>query len=167
MSWAAVAILGLVTLQRLFELWLSDRNTRRLLAHGAEEHGRGHYPAMIALHAAWLAALWVLAPGRAVSLPLVALYLLVQLGRAWAVASLGEHWTTRIIVLPGAPLVRRGPYRFVRHPNYVIVSAEIALLPLVFGLSALALVFTLLNGAILWVRIRAENKALAASARRS
>lgn len=162
-----VAILALVTLQRLFELWLSGRNTRRLLARGAREHGRGHYPAMIALHSAWLAALWWLAPGRAVNLPLLAFYVLVQLARAWAVGSLGERWTTRIIVLPAAPLVVRGPYCFVRHPNYIIVSLEIALLPLVFGLVELALLFTLLNAAMLRVRIGAENKALASAGRRS
>lgn len=162
-----IAILALVTAQRLFELWLSDRNTRRLIARGAREHGRGHYPAMIALHAAWLAALWWLAPGRPVTVPLLILYLLVQLARAWAVGSLGERWTTRIIVLADAPLVNRGPYRFVRHPNYVIVTLEVALLPLVFGLWALALLFTFLNAAMLWVRVRAENKALASAARRS
>lgn len=159
-----IAILGLVTLQRALELWLSDRNTRRLLARGALEHGRGHYPAMIILHAAWLAALWLLAPGREVSFPLLVAYLLLQLGRAWAIATLGERWTTRIIVLPGAPLVKRGPYRFVRHPNYVIVTLEVALLPLLFGLWPLALLFSILNAAILWVRIRCENKALASAA---
>ena len=163
----AVVILALVTLQRLYELSLSSRNTRRLRALGAVEHGRGHYPAMIALHAAWLALLWWFAPGRLVNLPLLSLYLLVQLARAWAVASLGERWTTRIIVLPEAPLVRRGPYRFIRHPNYVIVSLEIALLPLLFGLWPLALIFSLLNFAMLRVRIRAENKALASASRGS
>lgn len=161
-----IAILALVTAQRLFELWLSSRNTRRLLARGAREHGRGHYPAMIALHASWLGALWWFAPGRPVSVPLLALYLLVQLARAWAVGSLGERWTTRIIVLPAAPLVKRGPYRFVRHPNYAIVTLELVLLPLVFGLWALALLSTVLNAAMLWVRIRSENKALASAARR-
>lgn len=160
MSWLAVAILGLVTLQRLLELGLSGRNTRRLLDRGAVEHGRGHYPAMIALHVAWLAALWLAAPGRQVNVPLLILYLLVQALRAWTLASLGERWTTRIIVLAGAPLVKRGPYRFISHPNYVIVSLEVALLPLVFGLVEMALVFSLLNAVMLWVRIRAENRAL-------
>ena len=160
MTWLGIGILALVTVQRLTELILANRNTRRLTALGGKEFGRGHYPAMIALHVAWLGSLWLIAPGRAVSLWLLALYLIVQLGRVWAVASLGERWTTRIIVLPGAPLVRRGPYRFVRHPNYIVVSLEIALLPLVFGLWLHALIFTLLNAAMLAVRIRAENNAL-------
>jgi methyltransferase len=160
LTWPEIGILALVTVQRLGELILANRNTRRLLALGAKEFGRGHYPAMIALHVAWLGSLWLIAPGRAVNALLLALYLIVQLGRVWAVASLGDRWTTRIIVLPGAPLVRRGPYRFVRHPNYIVVSLEIALLPLVFGLWLQALIFTLLNAAMLAVRIRAENNAL-------
>lgn len=153
-------ILALVTLQRLGELWLSNRNTRRLLAYGAVEHGSGHYAVLVAVHAAWLMSLWWLAPGRPLQWLPLALYLLVQLARAWVIASLGRRWTTRIIVLPGAPLVRRGPYRFVEHPNYIVVALEIALLPLVFGLVELALLFTLLNGLLLAVRIRAENEAL-------
>ncbi len=161
MIWPAVAILGFVTLQRLFELWLSNRNTRRLLARGAEEHGRGHYPLLIALHVAWIATLWWLAPGRPVNVPLLVVYLLLQLGRAWAIATLGERWTTRIIILPAAPLVRSGPYRFVPHPNYLVVTLEIAVLPLVFGLWIVALVFTVLNAVVLAIRIRSENRALA------
>ena len=157
---AAVVILGFVTLQRLAELPLARRNTRQLIADGAREHGAGHYPLLVALHVAWLAALWWWAPGRPVNLPVLALFALLQLGRLWVLATLGRRWTTRIIVLPGAPLVRRGPYRFVDHPNYIVVALEIAILPLVFGLVELALVFSLLNGAILFVRIRSENRAL-------
>ena len=160
MTWLAIAILGLVTLQRLAELWLSRRNTRRLLEKGAVERGAGHYPLIVALHTAWLAALWWWAPGRAVNLPLLLVFALLQAGRIWVIATLGRRWTTRIIVLPGAPLVRSGPYRFANHPNYWIVAAEIAVLPLVFGLWAVALVFTLLNAAVLAVRIRAEKSAL-------
>ena len=160
MSWA-IAILAFVTLQRLAELWLSSRNTRALLAEGASEHGRAHYPLIVAVHAAWLAALWWLAPGRPIAWPLVAAFALLQLARVWVIASLGRRWTTRIIILPGAPLVRRGPYRFVRHPNYAIVAAEIALLPLAFGLAAVALLFSALNALVLWVRISAEERALA------
>ena len=160
MIWPGVAILAWVTLQRLFELWLSNRNTRRLLARGAEEHGRSHYPLLIALHVAWIATLWWLAPGRPVNVPLFVVYVLLQLGRAWAIATLGEHWTTRIIILPGAALIRTGPYRFVPHPNYLVVTLEIAVLPLVFGLLDVALAFSAANAIILWVRIRAENTAL-------
>ena len=160
MSWAVIAILGFVTLQRLAELRLAERNSRRLLADGAVEHAAGHYPFLVALHMAWLAALWWWAPGRPINLALLALFALLQLGRVWVIATLGKRWTTRIIVKPGAPLVRSGPYRFLDHPNYAIVTAEIAVLPLVFGLVGIAIVFSLLNAIILWVRIRAENQAL-------
>ena len=157
----SVAILALVTLQRLGELWLSNRNTRRLLAEGAREYGAAHYPLIVALHLLWLAALWWLAPGRGVDWVWLVLFVLLQLGRIWVIASLGPRWTTRIIVLPGSPLVRRGPYRFLDHPNYLIVAGEIAVLPLVFGLWQVAAVFSVLNAAVLWVRIRAEDRALA------
>ena len=160
MSWA-IAILAFVTLQRLGELALSRRNTRALLARGAEEHGSGHYPLVVAVHAGWLAALWWLAPGRAVEWALIGAFALLQLARIWVIASLGPRWTTRILILPGSPLVSGGPYRWVRHPNYIIVALEIAVLPLAFGLSAVALVFTALNASVLAIRIRAENKALA------
>jgi len=156
----SIVILALVTLQRLFELWLSNRNTARLLARGAREYGRSHYPLIVAVHALWLASLWWLAPGRPADAFWLAIYVLLQLARIWVLATLGPRWTTRIIVLPQVPLVRRGPYRFVDHPNYVVVIGEIAVLPLVFGLWQLALIFSLLNGAVLWVRIRAENRAL-------
>ena len=155
-----VAILAFVTLQRLAELILSQRNTRRLLADGASEHGAAHYPLLVALHAAWLGALWWWAPGRPVSLPLLAVFVLLQLGRLWVIATLGPRWTTRIIVKPGAPLVRAGPYRFVDHPNYLVVALEIAVLPLAFGLVATALIFSALNAAFLSVRIGVENDAL-------
>lgn len=160
MSWLPIAILGFVTLQRLAELFLAERNTRRLRAAGAQEHGSGHYPLLVGLHVAWLAALWWSAPVRPIEPPLLALFILLQLGRVWVIAALGRRWTTRIIVKPGAPLVRSGPYRFVNHPNYVIVALEIAVLPLVFGLIELALLFSLLNAVILAIRIRAENRAL-------
>jgi methyltransferase len=156
-----ILILALVTLQRLGELWLSKRNTARLLTKGAREHSRGHYPLIVAVHAAWLAALWLLALPRPVDGFWLAMFVLIELARIWVLASLGPRWTTRIIVLPGEPLVRRGPYRFVNHPNYLVVVAEIATLPLVFGLWQVALIFSGLNAAILAVRIRAENAALA------
>jgi methyltransferase len=155
-----LVILALVTLQRVGELWLSNRNTRRLLAQGAVEHGRAHYPLIVTVHAAWLAVLWWLAPGRPVEFLWLAIYVLLQIARVWVLATLGPRWTTRIIVLPGAPLVKAGPYRFVSHPNYVVVAAEIAVLPLVFGLWQVALIFSALNAAILAIRIRAENRAL-------
>jgi methyltransferase len=160
MTSAAIIILSLVTAQRLAELLLARRNTAVLLARGAEEHGRAHYPLIVILHAAWLGVLWLLAPGRSISWPLIAIFVLLQAARVWVIATLGERWTTKIIVVPGAPLVRRGPFRFVDHPNYLVVAAEIAVLPLAFGLVEVALVFTLLNAAVLAIRIRTENRAL-------
>jgi methyltransferase len=149
-----------VTLQRLAELALSRRNTRALLARGAVEIAPGHYPAIVALHAAWLLGLWVLAPIREPSLALLAVFGLLQIGRGWVLATLRERWTTRIIVLPEAPMVQSGPYRFLAHPNYAVVAGEILVLPLAFGLVAFALVFTALNALMLWVRVRAEDRAL-------
>jgi methyltransferase len=157
----AILILALVTLQRVGELWLSNRNTQRLLAQGAIEHGRAHYPLIVAVHAAWLATLWWLAPGQPVEALWLAFYVLLQVARIWVLVTLGPRWTTRIIVLPSAPLVKAGPYRFVSHPNYVVVAGEIAVLPLVFGLWPVALIFSALNAAILAIRIREENRALA------
>jgi methyltransferase len=155
-----IVILALVTLQRLGELWLSNRNTRRLLASGAHEVGAAHYPLIVAVHVLWLGALWWLAPQRPIDGFWLAIFVLLEVARIWVVATLGKRWTTRIIVLPGAPLVSRGPYRWVAHPNYLVVVGEIAALPLAFGLWQVALVFTVLNAAVLAVRIRAENRAL-------
>jgi methyltransferase len=153
-------ILALVTLERLFELWLANRNTRRLLQQGAREHGSGHYPVIVALHVLWLGSLWWLARSRPADGFWLAIFVLLELARLWVLTTLGPRWTTRIIVLPNAPLVRRGPYRFVNHPNYWVVIGEIAVLPLVFGLWQVALIFTLLNAAVLAIRIREENRAL-------
>ena len=161
MSWPAYLVLALVTLQRVGELWLAERNTRRLLEKGAHEVGRGHYPFIVAIHAGWLVALWLLGPGPPIHVWPLVLYIALQAARIWVIATLGERWTTRIIVLPGAPLVRRGPYRWLDHPNYLIVAAEIAVLPLVFGLPVVAAFFSVLNAIAIWVRIREENRALA------
>ena len=152
----------LVALQRLAELGYARRNARRLLAAGGVEHGAGHYPLFVALHGAWLAALFVLVPAEApADWGLLGLYGLLQLGRLWAIASLGGRWTTRVIVVPGAPLVTRGPYRFLRHPNYLVVALEIPVLPLAFGAWQIALGFGLANLALLARRIRIEERALA------
>ncbi|MCH8002165.1 MAG: hypothetical protein IIA34_10980 [Proteobacteria bacterium] len=152
----------LVALQRLAELGYARRNARRLLAAGGVEHGAGHYPLFVALHGAWLAALFVLVPAEApADWGLLGLYGLLQLGRLWVIASLGGRWTTRVIVVPGAPLVTRGPYRFLRHPNYLVVALEIPILPLAFGAWQIALGFGLANLALLAHRIRVEERALA------
>ncbi|MEN3976032.1 isoprenylcysteine carboxylmethyltransferase family protein [Emcibacter sp. SYSU 3D8] len=157
----AVGVLVFVTLQRLGELVLARRNTARLLAQGAVEVAPGHYPLIVLMHGAWLAGLWWLAPDTPVNLAWLAVFAALQLLRVWVLVTLGPRWTTRIIVLPGAPLVRRGPYRFLSHPNYCVVAGEIMVLPLVFGLGWYGVVFTLLNAAVLTIRIRAENRALA------
>jgi len=154
------AILAFVSIQRLAELLISARNTRALEGRGAFEIGRSHYPAMVLLHASWLIVLWVSVAGRAVNLPLLAVFAVLQLLRLWVLATLGTRWTTRIIVLPGAPLVSGGPYRLMRHPNYAVVVGEIAVLPLMFGLIGIAILFSLLNAAMLWVRLRVEHRAL-------
>lgn len=154
-------VLVLVAAERLGELWLARRNTTRLVAKGAVEHGRGHYPAIVALHAAWLAALALgVPPETPPQWTLLGLFLILQAARAWVIASLGPRWTTRVIVLPGAPLVRRGPYRFMKHPNYLIVALEIACLPLAFGAWEIALGFSLLNALVLAWRLRVEAAAL-------
>jgi methyltransferase len=155
-----VIILLAVTLQRMGELWLSNRNERRLLARGAHEVGASHYAPIVAIHVLWLVVLWWLAPGRPVDGFWLAMFVLLELARIWVLTSLGPRWTTRIIILSGEPLVVRGPYRWVNHPNYLVVVGEIAVLPLVFGLWQVALIFTLLNAAGLAVRIREENRAL-------
>ncbi|MBB3356705.1 MULTISPECIES: isoprenylcysteine carboxyl methyltransferase family protein [unclassified Novosphingobium] len=157
---AAYAIMAFVTLQRLSELVIARRNTARLMAAGAREVGANHYPVMVAMHTAWLAVLWFTVGDRPIFLPLLAVFAVLQLMRVWVLATLGPRWTTRIIVTRDAPLVKRGPFRFVRHPNYMVVTAEIAVLPLTFGLVWVALLFTVLNAAMLTVRIRAENSAL-------
>ncbi|MGH6877872.1 MAG: isoprenylcysteine carboxyl methyltransferase family protein [Rhizomicrobium sp.] len=163
---AAIAIVAAVAIERGGELLYSARNTRALRARGAVEAGRRHYPLIVLLHAAWLACLIIFLP-RPVSLrwSWLASFAALQILRIWVLASLGPYWTTRIVTLKDAPLVRRGPYRFLRHPNYVIVVGEIASLPLAFGETGVAIVFSVLNAAMLWWRIAAEEKVL--SVRRS
>jgi methyltransferase len=153
-------ILGLVTLQRLAELVLSRHNTRKLRDRGAVEVAPEHYPLVVAVHAAWLMSLWTFGRDQPVSIFALFGYLALQCLRFWVMRTLGSRWTTRIIVLPGQPLVSAGPYRFMPHPNYAVVVGEIALFPLVIGLPILAAIFTILNAAVLAIRIRAENRAL-------
>ncbi|MGE5146950.1 MAG: isoprenylcysteine carboxyl methyltransferase family protein [Candidatus Eiseniibacteriota bacterium] len=157
-QWIVLAVAVL----RLAELIYAERNHRRLLASGAREVGARHYPLFVLLHGSWLVALLFLVPADA---PIYWVPLILCVGllglRAWVILTLGRYWTTRIITVPGAPLVRSGPYRFVRHPNYLVVIGEIALLPLAFGAWRIAVVFSLLNAAMLWHRIRVEDQALA------
>lgn len=156
----AVLVLGFVTAERLAELILAKRNTARLLQRGAVEFSPYHYPLIVALHAVWLVGLWLLAWDLPLQWGWLALFAVLQGLRVWVLATLGERWTTRIIVLPGAPLVKRGPYRFLNHPNYAVVVGEIAVLPLVFGLPWFALAFSIMNAMVLFLRITAESAAL-------
>jgi methyltransferase len=159
---SAEFILGLVTLQRIAELFIASRNTSRLKARGAVELAPRHYPLIVAVHGAWLASLWIFGHDRPLDITALLFYLALQGLRVWVMWTLGARWTTRIIVLPGLPLVASGPYRFLSHPNYAVVIGEIALLPIVLGLPWLAVIFTILNAAVLAIRITAENRALAA-----
>ena len=166
-----VLAVGLVAIQRLLELGLSRRNERILRAQGALERGQRHYPLIVATHALWLLSTLVEGLLRGPGIPSwwpvpLALFLLAQLLRYWAILSLGEYWNTRVLVVPGARLVARGPYRYLRHPNYVAVAVEIATLPLIFGAWVAALVFSALNAALLYVRINTEDRALAQLAKR-
>lgn len=158
----AQAILSFVLFQRLAELWLSRSNTRRLLAMGGIEHGAAHYPWLVLLHAGWLIALIVSVPADATIDGLwLAIFVILQAARFWVLMTLGKSWTTRIITVPGRPLVRAGPYRYLRHPNYAVVAGEIAVLPLVFDQWLIAIAFSLANAVLLYERIRVEDAALA------
>lgn len=156
----AVLLLALVTAERLGELWLARRNTAALLRRGAVEIGARHYPLIVLLHALWLAGLWGLGWNQPVELAWLAAFLLLQAGRVWVLVTLGPRWTTRIVVLPGEPLIDTGPYRLVVHPNYLVVVGEIAVLPMCLGLRWFALAFSIANAAILTIRIRSEAAAL-------
>jgi methyltransferase len=155
-------MLGLVIGQRLGELVIANRNTKRLIARGGREVGARHYPLFILLHAGWLASLAIFVPfDRWPYMPLIVLYLLLQLGRVWVITSLGPYWTTRIITIDDAPTVKRGPYRFIKHPNYLVVGMEIAVLPLAFQAWWIAGIFSVLNALLIGYRISVEERALA------
>jgi methyltransferase len=156
---ATFLFLAFLILQRLGELIIARRNTARLLADGAHEVGAGHYPVMVAMHAAWLAAILLLGWDEAVRPFWLILYVLLQGFRIWILGTLGRRWTTRIIVTD-APLVSTGPFKFIPHPNYALVVAEIIVAPLVLGLWGVAIVFTLLNALMLRHRIKVEDAAI-------
>ena len=153
-------MLLLLTAQRAFELLVAARNTRRLRSRGAYEAGAEHYPLMVALHASWLATLWTFGRRRTLSQPFVAAFAVLQAARLWVLGTLGERWTTRIIVLPGAARIDRGPYRFLSHPNYAIVALELPCVSLALGMARHAAVFGALNLAMLSRRISVEHAAL-------
>ncbi|HXZ67443.1 MAG TPA: isoprenylcysteine carboxylmethyltransferase family protein [Alphaproteobacteria bacterium] len=160
---AAYSIIALVAIQRIAELLLAARNTKALLRRGAVEIGQDHYPLIVLFHATWLVAIavWLPQPTTIHLVPL-ACFIALQAARIWVIATLGPYWTTRIITLENAPLVRRGPYRFLRHPNYLVVALEVFTLPLVFGEFGVALISAVVNLGLLVWRIRIEETALSA-----
>jgi methyltransferase len=166
--WLYTALIALVAAERVVELRLSKRNAERALARGAVEVGRAHYPVMAAFHTAFLAACvgeaWCFADTlpRALEGAALAGAVGAQALRYWAIATLGDRWNTRVIVLPDAEPVTGGPYRYVRHPNYLAVVVEMVCLPLAHGGWRTAILGSLGNAAILYVRIRAEERALGA-----
>ena len=153
-------LISFLMAQRLCELCLAQWNTVRLRARGGVEFGATHYPLMIALHATWLLGLWTFGRERDVDPLWLAAFVVLQGARVWVIASLGRRWTTRLIVRPGAELVTSGPYRLFRHPNYLIVVGELAILPLAFNAFAIAVGFSICNGALLLRRSRLERAAL-------
>ena len=159
-SCGAASLLGYLSVQRLAELWWARHNEARLLAAGGIEYGRSHFPLMVLLHVAWLVGLWVLAVDRPLVPAFVVLFVFLQVARFWVLATLGRRWTARIIAVPGEQLQQGGPYRWLRHPNYAVVIGEIAVVPLALGLPVYALLFSILNAAVLAIRIPAENAAL-------
>ncbi|KOX30613.1 isoprenylcysteine carboxylmethyltransferase family protein [Streptomyces ardesiacus] len=169
MPWYVILLLA-VAAERVAELVVARRNAAWTLARAGVEHGRGHYPVMVALHTGLLVCclLEPLLADRpflpALGWPALALALLAQALRWWCIATLGPYWNTRVIVVPGARLVGAGPYRFLRHPNYVAVVVEVAALPLVHSAWLTATVFTAANAMLLTVRLRCENTALAQAA---
>jgi methyltransferase len=168
---AFLVLVALVALQRLAELALARANVRRMKARGGHEVAAVHYPFMVALHAAFLVAapLEVVLLGRPFVPPLalgaVALLLAAEALRVWMLRTLGDRWSTRVVVVPGEPRVAAGPYRFLRHPNYLVVAIEILALPLVHTAYLTAIVFSVLNAILMAVRIPAEERALVAAHR--
>jgi methyltransferase len=160
-GWGAI-LLAYLTAQRIAELWWAKQNERRLFAAGGTEYGRSHLPLIVLLHAAWMTGMWALAYDRAVNPAFFVLFVVLQIARFWVLFTLGRRWTIRIIVVPGESLVASGPYRYLRHPNYAVVSGEIAVVPLALGLPIYALIFSVLNAVVLAIRMPAENAALAA-----
>ena len=159
MTTGAALFLGFLVLQRLSELVIARRNTARLLAARAREVAPGHYPVIVALHTAWILCLMLFGYDESVRPVWLVLFAILQGLRVWILATLGRRWTTRIIVTD-TPLVAGGPYRWLSHPNYLLVVTEIAIAPLVLGQWWIALVFTLLNAVVLTIRIRAEDRAI-------
>ena len=159
MTLGTFLFLAFIVVQRLGELVIAKRNTAALLARGAHEVGAAHYPVMVALHSSWILCLLIFGYSQDIHLGWLALYAVLQVFRVWIIGTLGRRWTTRIIVID-EPLVAKGPFRFIPHPNYTLVVLEVFVAPMVLGLVWVALLFSALNAAMLYHRIRVEDGAL-------
>lgn len=156
-----IVFIAFLVTQRLTELYISKRNEKWLLAQGAIEYGRGHYPYIVALHTLFIVSLiaeYYLTGGQSISYVALSLFIVLLAFKYWILNSLGLYWNTRIYRIPGAVAVRKGPYKLFKHPNYVDVVCEIAIIPLVFHLYYTAIIFSILNAIMLSVRINVENK---------
>jgi methyltransferase len=162
---AFTIFVGFIILQRLAELTIAKRNEQWMKSKGAIEFGQGHYPAMVFIHTAFfivfISEVSLLEKGLSDFWPiLLSLFVMTQAMRVWALTSLGRYWNTKIIILPGAEVIKKGPYKIIKHPNYLIVALELIIIPLVFNAFFTMALFTLLNIIILSIRIPAEEKAL-------
>lgn len=166
MTTGTALFLAFIVVQRLGELVIARRNTANLMARGAREVGAGHYPVMVALHTAWVLALLIFGWNQPLHMAWLAIYAVLQVFRVWILGTLGPRWTTRVIVID-EPLVARGPFRFIPHPNYTLVVAEIIVAPMVLGLVWVAALFTVLNAMMLYHRIGVEDAALRGKGRAS
>ncbi|KUP08006.1 hypothetical protein Q73_07855 [Bacillus coahuilensis m2-6] len=155
----------IVVIQRLVELFIARRNERWMKDHGAIEFGKSHYVLMVAIHTLFFVFLTIELFTKGFSLhrfwiPLFLVFLLTQIGRVWVIKSLGKFWNTKIIVLPNTNIVAKGPYQFIKHPNYLIVTVELLVIPLMFNAYLTLVIFAILNQLILYIRIPLEEKAL-------
>jgi methyltransferase len=158
---AFILFISFLILQRLSELYISSRNEKWLLQNGAIQYGQSHYPYMVAMHTLFIISIiteYNLRGGMTMSWILLVAFLVVLAFKFWALSSLGKYWNTKIYRIPGVYPVKKGPYKIFKHPNYMEVVCEIAIIPLVFHLYYTAIIFSLLNIAMLTVRIRVENK---------
>jgi methyltransferase len=158
----AVLFLTYVIAERLIELPIATRNTKRLIAQGGVEHSPRHYPLIVAVHTGWILSMVWFGHDHPVHYIWLGVYAALQILRVYILGTLGKRWTTRIIVLPGEAKVTKGPFALVPHPNYLLVIAEIMVAPLVLGLWEVAAIFGALNAAVLVIRISAEERAWAA-----
>jgi len=153
--------IGFVILLRIIELLVSKKNETWLRQNGAVEYGQKHYPFIVALHSVFIASMiveFLARGGTNLSIWFLVIFVLLILFKTWTISSLGKYWNTKILRIPDSTFIKKGPYKYFRHPNYFIVICEIAVIPMVFGLYYTAILFTVLNGVMLWVRIKAEEK---------